>query len=113
MPSNITKIVFKPLKGLENKLFITLLRKVGFAARPILGGDCFPNGIRRPVSTLLRKVGFADRIYLCGASINFRRGKRRVSRHFCRWNPPFILLFKLVEILISTKYFFISAAVHL
>jgi len=40
-----------------------------------LGGDCFPSGIRRPVSTLLRKVGFADRIYLCGALINFRRGK--------------------------------------
>jgi hypothetical protein len=40
-----------------------------------LGGDYFPNGIRRPFSTLLRKVGFADRIYLCGALIHFRRGK--------------------------------------
>jgi len=56
------------------QIFITLLRKVGFADRPILGGDCLPNGIRRPFSTLLRKVGVADRIYLCGALINFRRG---------------------------------------
>jgi hypothetical protein len=47
---------------LGNELFITLLRKVGFADRPILGGDCFPRGIRRIISTLLRKVGFADRI---------------------------------------------------
>jgi len=52
-----------------------------------LGGDYFPTGIRRPVSTLLRKVGFADRIYLCGALINFRRGKQRGFKAFMLMEP--------------------------
>ena len=34
----VDKVILKQRKGLENKLFITLLRKAGFACRPFLGG---------------------------------------------------------------------------
>ena len=34
----VDKVILRQRKGLGNKLFITLLRKAGFACRPFLGG---------------------------------------------------------------------------
>ena len=38
----VDKVILRQRKGLGNKLFITLLRKAGFACRPFLGGKYFP-----------------------------------------------------------------------
>ena len=34
----VDKVILRQRKGLGNKLFITLLRKAGFACRPFVGG---------------------------------------------------------------------------
>lgn len=52
---------FETRKGLGNKLVITLLRKAGFACRPILGGE------------------FVSQLESAGGNRAFRRGKQRIS----------------------------------
>jgi hypothetical protein len=47
---------FQTAERFGKQIFITLLRKVGFADRPILGDDYFPNGIRRRNSLPPRKI---------------------------------------------------------